>query len=882
MDRDLFDRVQALFREVLLSEPDDPAGFLEARCGDDEDLREQVRALLAAHAEAGDFLEERSALAELLGDDGLVGRTVGVYRIVRRLGGGGMGEVFLAERSDDVFRKRLAIKVLPPGKSSDEIIRRFTTERQILAGLDHPNIAKVLDGGTTDDGVPYFAMEYVEGKPILDYCDDRWLDVDDRLRLFLTLCDAVQYAHGNLVVHRDLKSGNVLVTADGTLKLLDFGIAKLLNPELSMPESSTTVTGLRLLTPESASPEQLQGGPITVASDVYSLGVLLYRLLTGRSPYRPAETSAAEMLEAICRRVPEAPSMAVSRPPDGPEGTEPASGRPDEARRKARDRARLRRRLAGDLDAIVGKALRKVPEQRYGSVALLAEDVRHHLLGLPVRARGGSRGYRSAKFVRRHLWVLAASVLVAAALLGLGGRLAWEKSQAEAARAAAEMERDRSERLAEFLVALFAAPNPRTDAKHTVTATDMLRRGAEKLMTDLAEEPEVQARARTEVGRILGELGEYETASTLLEGAVATQRKLGDERRLADSLAVLASLRVGQGDLVQAEVLLREAETVLRHVTSGPDSDLADVLHELGLVSLRRGRLREAARLVERAIAMHREVGGNVVDEAQMLNTLAGVRYQQGELAEAETLHRQILALRLDALGPDHLTVSETRNNLGAILTRRGESAEALRLFEQALATRRAVLGETHPQVAIAWHNVGGALRDLDDLHGAESAFHRAISIFEQTVGRNHPYTAGSLLRLGTVLEAKGDLHGAESLYRDSVAIFQGTLGDDHAHTALARLHLAALLARGGSYREALDLAQRAQGPIAEARGAAHWQVAAAATVEAACRIGLGDLAAGRELLDAYGSILEEERDPSAAPFRDAERALVAAARRAG
>jgi len=854
MDRQRFEHVQAVFREALLTAPEDLGIFLDSRCGDDGELRRQVEALLTAHREAKGFLEPGSPLAAAAE---LVGHTLGPYRVIQRLGDGGMGAVYLAERADHAFRMRIAIKVLRPGMVSEELVRSFATERQILAALDHPHIAKLIDGGTTPEGLPYFAMEYVEGKPIGAYCDDRRSSLRQRLELFLVLCDAVAFAHANLVVHRDLKPSNILITGDGVLKLLDFGIAKLLNPELSATSHRTTLAMLHMLTPEYASPEQIRGGMVTTASDVYSLGVLLYELLTGRGPYVLTTGSPTEVLDAVCHRVPEPPSSALSRRPD--EGSGPL--------RRRSDLARLRRRLSGDLDAIVGKALQKTPEQRYASVVLLAEDLRRHLQGLPVRARRSSLPYRASKFVRRYRWQLAAVSALLVTLLVLGGWLAREKARAEAALEQVEQERDRSERLAEFMVALFAAPNPRTDREHTLTATDMLERGAEKLLAELSDQPGVQARARTEIGQILGELGEYDLAVTLLQGAVATGQELGDDRGLARSLSVLASLHIQQGELGDAERELHQARALVEPSVDGPDQDLANILHELGVVALHQGRWSEAGRHVVDALAMHRAMGGDRVDEAQMLNTLGAVRHREGNLEEAESLYRQTLALRLDVLGPDHLAVSETQNNLAALLTIRGKPREARELAEAALATRRNLLGDRHPLVATAWHNLGGALRDLGDLEAAEQAFRTAVSIHEETLGRSHAYTAGSLLRLAAVLEDLGRRDEAERCYRDSLAIHRATLGKEHAKSGEAALYLARFLRSAGDAAQALPLATQAETTLRAARGDDHWQTAAAATVRAACLLDLGDAAAGRATLAAHLPTLQRARDPQAARF---------------
>jgi non-specific serine/threonine protein kinase/serine/threonine-protein kinase len=372
---------------------------------------------------------------------------VGPYRLIRPIGRGGMGAVYLAVRDDDVFQKRVAIKLLKRGMDTEAIVRRFQHERQILAALEHPNIASLLDGGTTADGLPYFAMEYVEGQPITEYCDGRQLDTNARLELFRHVCAAVQYAHQNLIVHRDIKPANVLVTNDGTPKLLDFGIAKLLNPELAGHTMVPTVAGMQLLTPEYASPEQVRGETVTTATDVYSLGVLLYELLTARLPYRLTGRTAADVLRAVCESPPVRPSTAVTQLADqGSDGGDAhrTDAAPQDVHTRATDGVRparrdlLRRRLAGDLDNILLKALSKEPARRYASVDQFSEDVRRHLSGLPVVARKDTLAYRTAKFVRRNRAVVVAGVLTLVALVGGMIATAWQARVARLERARAE------------------------------------------------------------------------------------------------------------------------------------------------------------------------------------------------------------------------------------------------------------------------------------------------------------------------------------------------------------------------------------------------------------------------------------------------------------
>lgn len=399
-----WDQVKEILAAALDLRPEERTAFVRQACGSDPALLAEVESLLAHHDQADSLLEYSPTSRWLsLRPSAWVGKKIGVYRIIRELGEGGMAMVFLGERDDQQFRKRVAIKMLRPGFYTVEIVHRFRNERQTLAALDHPNIVKLLDGGSTEDGLPYLVMDYVEGLPIDEYCRSRQLSVRSRLQLFLSVCAAIRYAHQNLVIHRDLKPGNILITKDGMPRLLDFGIAKLLNPEL-LQTPLVTQTEWRPMTLEYASPEQVRGGPVTEASDIYSLGILLYELLTGSRPCRTAGRSRAEIERMICEQPPERPSMAPGEP----------AGRPSDSATE------LRRALQGDLDTIILKALRKEPEQRYLSVAEFSDDIQRHLNGRPVRARNPTLSYRSSRFLRRHKEAFA-TAMIALILAGAGG-----------------------------------------------------------------------------------------------------------------------------------------------------------------------------------------------------------------------------------------------------------------------------------------------------------------------------------------------------------------------------------------------------------------------------------------------------------------------------
>ncbi|MGH9650379.1 MAG: serine/threonine-protein kinase, partial [Terriglobales bacterium] len=420
-----FRQIRNLFEAALERDAATRSSFLAEACQGDEPLRDEVGRLLTAHEKGAALLDRGAVRPELLtGEAGkMEGRRIDHYEILRELGRGGMGSVYLAVRTDDVYRKPVAFKVVRPEAGNREVIERFRREREILASLDHPNLARLLDGGTTPEGLPYFVMDYVEGQPIDTYCDERQLNIAERLKLFRPVCAAVEYAHGRGVVHRDLKPANVLVTADGVIKLLDFGIAKLLRTDGDEATAYLTRTGMHLMTPEYASPEQVRGEAVGRASDIYALGVILYELLTGHRPYRMRSRLIHEVVRVICEEEPTQPSTAVTEVEQrlAGEDDKPVAVTPQTvSRTRAATPAGLRRQLSGDPDKIILKALRKERAQRYPTAEAFAEDLRRHLDGLPVLAQGESVVYRAGKFLQRYRgWAIAAGVLLAALALGL-------------------------------------------------------------------------------------------------------------------------------------------------------------------------------------------------------------------------------------------------------------------------------------------------------------------------------------------------------------------------------------------------------------------------------------------------------------------------------
>jgi non-specific serine/threonine protein kinase/serine/threonine-protein kinase len=697
MDSARFRRCEELFHAALpLAGPERDA-LLRRSCEDDPAVRTEVERLLAAHDRAGDFISSPviAAPAADQGDTSWAGRLVGPYRVVREIGRGGMGAVYLAERADGQYQQRVALKVIKRGMDTEQVLARFRAERQILASLDHPNIARLLDGGSTDQGVPFFAMEYIEGEPIDAWAARRELSVDERLRLFLQVCGAVSYAHQRLVVHRDIKPLNILVTSEGVPKLLDFGIAKVLHE--GSDEVTSTVTGMRLLTPEYASPEQVEGQHATTASDVYALGVVLYELLTGRSPYRLRSRAPLDVIEAVRTTDPERPSAVGA--------TE-----------------KLRRRLRGDLDTILLTALRKEPARRYQSVEQFAGDVRRHLEGLPVRARPDTFGYRAGKFVRRNRVPVAAAVLLALALLGGTAATAYQAQQARAAQARAEQRFADVRKLANAL--LFDYHDAIRDLRGARPVRERMVRDALGYLDGLARESgedpslqrelagayhrigDLQGGEPSSLGDTEGATGSYGKALGILEALLRADSGNARLRRdAARSAMSLGRLVWSRGDLDGGLAHARRARALLDPLVAAAPTDtdlrleLSAANNLLGQISLEEGKIAESldyhrTDLRQFEAAPEAELRRPAVRHAVSVTYgyLADAQVESGDLTGALDSHRRSRALRqeLTAEFPDNATYAELASSAryyeASVLSRLGRWEETLALHREALA----------------------------------------------------------------------------------------------------------------------------------------------------------------------------------------------------
>jgi eukaryotic-like serine/threonine-protein kinase len=769
-------RAEAILDRLLDLPGEERHARLEALTADDAALRADVLALLEEGERGGGPLDEpperffEGVLEEAPGSSSTGGRTIGPYRVLSELGRGGMGEVYLAERADGEFEHRVALKIVRGGLDRREIIERFRHERQILARLRHPNIASLYDGGVADDGTPYFAMEYVEGERITDYADRMRLDLDARIRLFESVCAAVAHAHRNLVVHRDLKPANVLVTADGTAKLLDFGIARIVDPQADDAAQTTQ----RFLTPAYASPEHVRGLPTTTATDVYSLGVLLYELLTGHHPHGDTSRSA-EVVRAILEDEPRDPSTVVTSDTGDTTAAEIA-------RRRSMLPADLQRRLRGDLDNIVVKALRKNPEERYGSVDDLREDLERYRHLLPVTARPATVGYRVRKFVRRNRIAVASGATLLVALVAFAAAMSVLYARAEANRAraleaerAAAREAETAKRVSEFMMDLFRVSNPDASTWEALTARQVLERAVERIRTELDDQPLVRARLLGSLASVHTGLGRYEEARRLHEESLEIWKANPGEDRLdyATALQNYASLLRKTADYRGALGAYRQS-MMIREAALGPEHpDVAECLTGMGIVYNNLGLADSSLASQERALAIKKKAFGpdheSVATSSYNLGAFHALRF---DYAAARPYFEDAHRIWKARLGENH---ARTLGALGAIaltMDRTGDAEGARDVEHRVLAGKEAALGPTHPDLSFTLLHLASLERGLGRPDEAGKLAERALRICEKAYGPDHPQVAAVLGVLADVRADTGDLESARTLTRRGLAIF--------------------------------------------------------------------------------------------------------------
>ncbi|HUF11128.1 MAG TPA: serine/threonine-protein kinase, partial [Rhodothermales bacterium] len=723
-----------LFEAALAMPESAREAWLREACAD-LDLRREVIEMLEAHEEDSCILDQpaQTYAADLIRDGISLEREtqlgfVGSYRLLELIGSGGMGNVYLGERADGQFKQRVAIKVLRSALSAGHLERRFLAERQILASLDHPSVARILDGGVTESGAPYFVMEYVEGVPITTYCTEHDLPTRRRLELFLDVCTAVTNAHRHLVVHRDLKPSNILVSPEGHVKLLDFGLAKVLEHDLVPGDELRTVTGLHLMTPEYASPEQVMGDPISIASDVYQLGILLYELLVGRRPYELASRSITDIAQAVLKTEPAKPTDYV--------------------------------RLARDLEAIVLKALRKDPAHRYPSGDHLTADIQRYLEGRPVSAHEGSSAYRISRFVRRYRWAVTASVLLVTVLAGYAAIIT--VTQSRTAR-----ERDRAERYAAFVTGLFKSPDPLASQARIdqpdITVQDFLDQATGRLETDLQDDPELLRDLLVTIGEVYSNLGANDKARALLEEALAlSNRRHGPVS--AQSLDILRRLAWTAQARPEADSLYRLQLEIAAQVERGGGPLTGQSLTAYGNHLHEIGQLSEADSILVLASHPSNRAQDGTLPEGAIFYR-AAVQTDLGRHTVADSLLQIAYEHRVDRYGADHPKTALIVHYIAIEAERRGELDLAEELKRRAYSIWSERLGEGHPMTVTGLNDLAVLLNLREKYSEAEEMTRTVVERFEKLYGPDHTETLGATQSLGSLLLRQGRLDEAEPYF---------------------------------------------------------------------------------------------------------------------
>jgi eukaryotic-like serine/threonine-protein kinase len=752
--------------QALAMGDDDRIAWLSELAERDPALAAQVRALLNEHlllAEEG-FLE--NSPAALPKAPGLAGQTIGPYTLISQIGQGGMGSVWLAERSDGRFERRVAVKfihVALMGKGGEQ---RFKREGSILGRLANPHIAELVDAGVSALGQPYLVLEHVEGEHIDRYCDQQNLDVEARIRIFLDVLAAVAHAHSNLIVHRDLKPSNVLISKDGQVKLLDFGIAKLLEGEGDTGAATAlTVEGGRAMTPEYAAPEQVTGAPVTTATDVYALGVLLYVLLTGQHPAGTARYSPADLVKAIVDTDPKRPSDVVTTASETGEETT------TNAAKRTTTPEKLGRLLRGDLDTILAKTLKKNPQERYASVTALAHDLQRYLRHEPITARPDTLAYRAGKFIRRNrIAVVLASLAFAAAIAGVTGTLV-QARRARAQRDFAIRERDRASRVTQFMIKMFKVSDPSESRGNSVTAREILDKAAAEVDTQLAKDPETQAQMTDVMGNVYFSLGLYPKSESMLTRSDNIRRQaLGPSH--PDTLASASDL----GRTLSSEQRDQDAEKLLR----------------------------------ETLAAQQRVLGPEHPDTLTSMHRLANSLIGQKRYSEAEQLHSQVLEKRRRVLGPDHSDTVASMDNMAFVFMMEERFPEAEKMQRDSLAIAQRVQGADHPDTLDSINRLARILSLEKKFPEAEKVQRDGLDIQMRVMGPDHPLTLRSLNNLRDILMKENNYPEAENVSRQIQARQVRVRGPEHPYTAYATYFLACLVAHQGRKSEALSLLKEA------------------------------------------------------------------------
>jgi serine/threonine protein kinase/tetratricopeptide (TPR) repeat protein len=872
MDSTRWERIQTLFHEVAdLPEPEQRA-FLKTACTDDDGLIAEVLALVEEDARGSSLLDRDLAhVAHQVLDEAVPAslpfKQFGPYRIKEMLGEGGMGVVYLAERID--LGSLVAIKLLRDAWLSPARRERFASEQRTLAQLNHPSIARLYDADTLDDGTPWFVMEYVEGVPLTGYCTEDRCSIEERLRLFRAVCEAVQYAHQHAVIHRDLKPSNILVKPDGTIRLLDFGIAKHLEnletpaklgqAELGQAEKDQTMTGLRLMTPAYAAPEQVRGERVGIQSDVYSLGVILYELLAGKLPFDLSRLSPGEAETMILTQNPERPSAVTKDAAKTPGANSNISS--------------VSKTAWADLDVLCLTAMHKDTQRRYQSVEALIRDIDHYLKGEPLEARSDTFRYRLGKFVTRNRRAVSAAALVFTIVVGM---VIFFTVRLTKARNAALDEAARTQRIQRFMMNLFQGGDESVGPGDSMRVVTLLDRGVQEAQT-LNTDPRVQAELYQTLGTIYEQLGKFDQADSLLHSALDRRKALFGPHSIevAESLVALGQLRSDQAQYEEAEQLIRQGLDMSKRHLPPTHPRIGKAMYALGEVLVNQGKYDQGIQVLDQAVRIQSAPGGVTADLAETLTELANAQFYAGHLDISNSLNLRVVAMDRQLYGERHPNVAEDLINLGAIQSEWGHYTETEHYYRQALDIIQTFYGKDHPETASVMTVLGRSLNAQGRFNEAADVLRDALGIQERVYGKVHPRVASALGELGKVALQQGNLDEAEIDFQRQADIYREVYKGKHYYIGSALANLGGVYMERKQYARAERSYRDALQIYAQTLPADHLNVAIA-------RIKLGRALipqhrfadAEVESLAGYG-ILTKQTNPPATWLQNARKDLV-------
>lgn len=810
MDQQQWKQISNIVDTALELSAEERSNYIESKCLGKPQMKREVTELLRAidQSSAENYLEDLNDYPHHLAweisktetgtfTSSLIGTDIGPYKIVDLIGHGGMGSVFLAERADESFTQKVAVKILRRGMDTPSNIARFQRERNILAKMNHQNIARLMDGGMTEDNLPYLVMEYVKGDTLYDYCDKHQLPVEERLDLFKSICEAVQQAHNNAIIHRDLKPSNILVTVNREVKILDFGIAKLLEPENPDTELYQTRTGAHILTPAYAAPEQLSHRSITTKTDIYTLGTLLYELLAGASPFDTATKNISEIENQIRKEDPPEPAARF-----------------DELESRRRKKLALHRKLSakslksklrGDTSAIILKALRKNPKERYDTVNQLLEDLERLDNHLPLIAKEDTFRYNTSKFIKRHKTALSIATGFLVLITAFVFFYTWQINQE---RKRAQLEAQKARKVSSFLTSLFRMGNPAHHPANTITATTLLERGRNRLKS-LNNQPEVQAQLSSVIGSAYLELGRYNQAKPLIKQSQKLRKNFSgtSSPEYAEALKNHGILQRKMGNYAKAESLQQEGQAIYQSAPQTSHLIMASSLNELGWTVYKNGDYKRADSLYIKAL-QHIEKSPEPAEEkrANILVNRSSVLRKMEKLEKAERLAKKGLSLRRKVFGDIHPDVAVAYNDLGLILDNQEKHEQADSLYHRGLNISKRLYNKPHPDITTTLYNIGTLYREQKKYNKAQNYLSKTLDMEQQLLGKNHPSVAITLSQLASIAREMEKFEKAVKLSRRELSIRKQNLNNTHPGIARAYHDLGLIMQEWGKANRADSL----------------------------------------------------------------------------